>query len=403
MMSRATAAPSVAVPVTTLKGPHSIDELPPILFGAPAAQLRAVPETTARSLESIDALTPILFGAAAFQQLNAACELGLFDLLHDRPNLAKEEIALALGLQPRAIDILLLGTTALRLTDKVGAFYCNSKVIDDMASNGIWQIFKDVVAFEQYICYLGQADFTESLRSNSNVGLRRVPGSGHGLYRRLSENPQLQTVFYRYMHSWSKLSNPLLFRHLDLSSAQRVLDVGGGDGVNAIGLVGAFPHLKVTVLELPGGAGLARRNVVEAGLSDRITILEQDIFQDEFPTAFDCVLFSHLLVIWDAEENVALLKSAYRALKPGGRAAIFCSISNDEGSGPLMAALDSVYFAAIPAEGGMIYAWHQYEEWLRESGFTRVERVECGTWTPHGLICGYKEQDRREGPHAGEA
>jgi SAM-dependent methyltransferase len=358
---------------------------------ATATPLEFEPATTSNSLQSIDDLTPILFGASAFQQLNAACELGLFELLHKRPNLCKEEIAAELSLQPRAIDILLLGATALRLTEKSGTLYSNSKVIDEMASNGIWQIFKDVVAFEQYICYLGQVDFTESLRANTNVGLRRVPGSGPDLYRRLSENADLQKVFYRYMHSWSKLSNPLLFRNLDLAYADTLLDVGGGDGVNAIGLVRAFPHLKVTVLELPGGASFARRTVLDAGLSDRITIREHDIFQDTFPEGFDCVLFSHLLVIWSPEENVALLKNAYQALKPGGRVAIFCSISNDEGSGPLMAALDSVYFAAIPAEGGMIYAWHQYDAWLRESGFTRIERVECGTWTPHGLIYGYKD------------
>jgi ubiquinone/menaquinone biosynthesis C-methylase UbiE len=355
-------------------------------------QLEAEPTiTTPDSLQSIDELTPILFGAAAFQQLNAACELGLFDLLHGRPDLSKEEIAAELRLQPRAIDILLLGATALRLTEKSGTRYRNSAVIDGMASNGLWQIFKDVVAFEQHICYAGQVDFTESLRANTNVGLRRVPGDAPDLYRRLSENGDLQQVFYRYMHSWSKLSNPLLFRNLDLSRARRLLDVGGGDGVNAIGVVTAFPHLEVTVLELPGGAAFARRTVADAGLSDRITIVEHDIFQGTFPEGFDCVLFSHLLVIWSPEENVALLKRAYQALTPGGRAAIFCSISNDEGSGPLMAALDSVYFAAIPAEGGMIYAWHQYETWLRESGFTRIERVPCGSWTPHGLIYAYKD------------
>jgi L-tyrosine C(3)-methyltransferase len=354
-------------------------------------QMEVTPEKNGHSLQSLNDLTPILFGASAFQQLNAACELGLFDLLYEWPDLCKAEIASEMNLQPRAIDILLLGTTALRLTEKTDTLYRNSKVMNDLVSNGTWQIFKDVVAFEQYICYLGQADFTESLRSNRNVGLCRVPGSATDLYRRLSENPHLQRVFYRYMHSWSELSNPLLFRNLDLSNAHKLLDVGGGDGVNAIGLVKAFPHLEVTVLELSGGANIARRKVAEAGLADRITIIEHDMFHGKFPEGNDCVLFSHQLVIWVPEENIALLKSAYQALKPGGRVAIFSSISNDEGSGPLMAALDSVYFAAIPAEGGMIYAWHQYEEWLREAGFKSFERVECGTWTPHGLICGYKE------------
>jgi L-tyrosine C(3)-methyltransferase len=365
-------------------------EVIPDTNGQAATHVYAGTDGALHGLQSLNDLTPILFGASAFQQLNAACELGLFDLLFHRPNLSKDEIAAELELQPRAIDILLLGTTALRLTEKSGEFYRNSLAINDLVANGMWQIFKDVVAFEQYICYLGQFDFTESLRANCNVGLCRVPGSGRDLYRRLAENPHLQKVFYRYMHSWSRLSNPLLFRNLDLTTAHKVLDVGGGDGVNAIGMVKAFPHLEVTVLELPGGATIARRKVIEAGLSDRIKIVEQDIFQGNFPEGYDCVLFSHLLVIWVPEENIALLKSAYQALKPGGCVAVFSSISNDEGSGPLMAALDSVYFASIPAEGGMIYAWHQYEEWLRIAGFQDYERVACGTWTPHGLIRAYK-------------
>ena len=80
------------------------------------------------------------------------------------------------------------------------------------------------------------------------------------------------------------------------------------------------------------------------------------MFVDPFPTGMDCVLFAHQLVIWTPEQNTALFAGkAHAALDPGGRVVIFNSMSNDEGDGPLVAALDSVYFAALPAEGGMIY------------------------------------------------
>ncbi|MCP2257816.1 dimerization domain-containing protein [Streptoalloteichus tenebrarius] len=335
---------------------------------------------------TLDDLTPILFGHAAFQCLNAGCELGLFPLLQREPHLSREEVRDRLGLADRAVDILLLGTTSLRLTRRVDGRYRNAPVIDQLFRDGQWEIFANVVAFEAHIVYEGQADFVASLRDNTNVGLRRIRGTGRDLYHRFAENPHLERVFYRYMRSWSELANPALLKEVDFGGVKKVLDVGGGDGVNAIALAQAHPHLEVTVLEIPATGPITRRRVADSGLSERITVHECDMFRDPFPTGADCVLFSHQLVIWDPERNVELLRRAHAALPPGGQVVIFSSISDDDGDGPLMAALDSVYFAALPAEGGMIYAWRQYEEWLRAAGFARSRRVPCASWTPHGIL-----------------
>ena len=69
---------------------------------------------------------------------------------------------------------------------------------------------------------------------------------------------------------------------------------------------------------------------------------------------------------------------------------IFNSMSNDAGDGPVVAALDSVYFAALPAEGGMIYSWEQHEQCLRAAGFRDIERTACPGWTPHGILVATK-------------
>lgn len=342
------------------------------------------------STANLHPLTPILFGSSAFQYLNSGCELGLFDLLHDKNSLTKQEIAQSLNLQERAVDILLLGTTALELTKLNNGVYVNGSMISEVFKQGIWKIFKDVVAFEQYIVYSAQVDFTESLRNNTNIGLQRIPGNNRDLYHRLSENAHLEKVFYEYMESWTLLVNHHLFNSFDFKKVHHVLDVGGGTAVNAIALAKRFPNIQVTVMEIPGTGPIARKNIADAELSDRIHVHECDMFAGAFPKGHDCVLFSHQLVIWTPEENRQLLKKAYESLPIKGDVVIFSSISNDDNNGPLMAALDSVYFACLPAEGGMIYNWNQYEQWLNSAGFSNVSHTNCYGWTPHGVITAEK-------------
>ncbi|HUY50231.1 MAG TPA: methyltransferase [Streptosporangiaceae bacterium] len=346
---------------------------------------------TTGNLELSD-LTPILFGHAAFQYLNAGCELGLFQLLQQHSDLTKEEIRQRIGLAERAADILLLGSTSLRLTVSESGHYRNAPVIDQLFEDGQWEAFTNIVAFEAWIVYEGQADFVESLRQNTNVGLRRVRGVGRDLYHRLQENPVMEGIFYQYMRSWSETSNPLLIKWGGFSTVKQVLDVGGGDAVNAIALAQAHPHLEITIMEISATGPIARKRVEDSGLGERIRVHECDMFADKFPVGADCVLFAHQLVIWTPEQNIQLLRRAYEALPDGGQIVIFNSMSSDHGDGPLMAALDSVYFASLPAEGGMIYPWRQYEEWLREAGFQHegIQRICGSSWTPHGLLTATK-------------
>jgi ubiquinone/menaquinone biosynthesis C-methylase UbiE len=338
----------------------------------------------------MDGLARILFGHSAFQHLNAACELDLFELLDELPDLTGPDIAIKLGLAERANDILLLGATSLGMLTRQDGRYRLSLVIADLIKTPDWLRFKDTVAFEQYVVYEGQLDFTESLRTNSNVGLRRVPGTGRDLYHRLSENPHLESVFYRYMRSWSELANQHLVEKLDLSKSSRLLDCGGGDAVNAIALARANEHLEVTILEIAQTIPITKKKIAETGLGERISVSAADMHADPFPAGFDTVMFAHQLVIWTLEENTRLLRKAYETLPEGGRVVIFNSMSNDEGDGPVVAALDSVYFAALPAEGGMIYSWAQHERCLRDAGFTTVQRIAFPGWTPHGMIVATK-------------
>lgn len=297
----------------------------------------------------------ILFGHAAFQYLHSGCELGLFEVLRDKPGLDQRRLRDELDLQDRPAALLLFGATALRLVERTGDQYRNGPMVRGLMERGQWTAFRAAVEFEAHINYNGLQDFPESLRQNSNVGLRRIPGDGATLYHRLAQNQELNETFFHYMHAWSEMVNRHLIEMVDFGGVHHLLDVGGGDGVNAVALAKAFPRLRVTVLELADVVPRVTATIGEAGVADRVGAVAGDMFV-ELPPGHDCMLFAHQVQIWPLPKNRELFRRAHAALPPGGRVIITNSMADDSGDGPLYSALDSAYFAALPGGGGMVYS-----------------------------------------------
>lgn len=335
-------------------------------------------------------LVPVLFGFAAFQQLRAASELQLLEYLTLNGPSSSEQVANGLRIPPESARKLLYGTTALGLTDREQDNYLPSEMLRQAIEDGTWPLIRNIVDFQQRLSYPAASQYTEALRTGRNEGLDQLPGTGNDLYTRLEQAPELENLFFRGMNSWSELSNPVLLHQVDYRDVTTVLDVGGGDAVNAIALAQAHPHLTVTVMDIEGAAEVARDNIRTAGLTDRVQVVVADMFTDAFPSGFDMVLFAHQFVIWSPAQNRALLASAYQALRPGGRVVVFNAFADDDGRGPLYTALDNVYFATLPSENSTIYPWCEHEEWLRESGFVRITRIHNDGWTPHGVLEGQK-------------
>jgi L-tyrosine C(3)-methyltransferase len=193
------------------------------------------------------------------------------------------------------------------------------------------------------------------------------------LYRRLRNSPQLLELFYRCMNSWSRVSNSILSHSTWFDGCSHVLDVGGGDGVNAIALARAFPSLLITVLDLEGAIGIARQRAEQAGLASHIRTVVGDIFESEYPDDGDCVLLANQIPIWSPADNLRLVRRAYDALPLGGRLVIFNEFINDSLDGPLYAALDNVYFATLPTPHSRLYPSRDCTAWAHAAGFRRAK------------------------------
>lgn len=96
------------------------------------------------------------------------------------------------------------------------------------------------------------------MRINRNAVLDEFPGEGKNLYQRLAGNHELENIFHEAMGAYTRLS-PQMLELREFLKVRHLFDVGGGDGSNAIRLCRLFPHLQMTILEIPSGKSPANR------------------------------------------------------------------------------------------------------------------------------------------------
>ena len=116
---------------------------------------------------------------------------------------------------------------------------------------------------------------------------------------------------------WMPTPNSIVTEMLNIAqvtSTDLVFDLGAGDGKIPIEAARRYGARAVGIEYDPNMAALARRNAQQAGVSDRVTIITGDIFQEDFSNA--TVVTLYLLTDLNIQLSPALLK-----MKPGTRIA----------------------------------------------------------------------------------
>lgn len=105
-------------------------------------------------------------------------------------------------------------------------------------------------------------------------------------------------------------------------SRTRWLDVGGGDGTVAVGVLSnaTVPcDVHCDVFNLPATESLVRERASAAGLAHRVGFVGGDFFKDPLPQGYDVLSFIRVLHDWPADVARQLLTAARDALPPGGK------------------------------------------------------------------------------------
>jgi demethylspheroidene O-methyltransferase len=155
---------------------------------------------------------------------------------------------------------------------------------------------------------------------------------------------------HAYSELMSATAGPLIGEVLDAYSFAdhgSVLDVGGGEGRFARALAARWPHLQVTLFDLPQVAALATAATAKAPGDTRISIVGGNFHKDHLPGGYDVVTLVRVLLDHGDDSVLALLRRVREALAPGGRLLIVESMAGVRGARTVGDAYFALYLFAM--------------------------------------------------------
>jgi len=288
--------------------------------------------------------------------LGAAAELGVFDLVADRP-LCSSEIADRLGASLRGTQILLDALVALELLDKGREGY------------------RLVEGLKPFLTVGGSETVVPMLRHRMNIarGWTMLPWTVKGgipAPRPASiGGPQADLeAFVGAMHvvSWPVADN--LVAQLQPLNFRCLLDIGGATGTWTEAFLRQQPQATAILVDLPAVVELARRRLAGSAVRDRIRLVAADYLADPLPGPADFAWVSAICHQHSREENRAVFAKIWAVLEPGGIIAIRDVVMEADRTRPMLGALFAINML-VATPHGSTYTFEEYTEDLLSAGF----------------------------------
>jgi len=317
----------------------------------------------AQAAPPAEAFRHLLLGYRVTQALYVAAELGLADLLAGGARSA-DDLAAAAGAHAPSL------ARVLRLLASEGVFAQTADgrfVLTPLAE----PLRRDAPASLRPLALLvGGPPLWQSWGQLLHSVRTGAPAFDHAhgvdLFEYNRQHPEQQAVFDQAMAGHTAPAVRAVAAAYDFSAVGTVVDVGGGTGELALGLLGAYPHLRAVVFDQPAVAADARAAIAAAELAGRCEAVGGDFFA-AVPAGGDAYLLKYVLHDWDDARCTAILRACRRAVPAAGRVLVI-ELQVPPGDGPSFAKSQDVNML-VNAGGGRERTAAEYGALFAAAGF----------------------------------
>lgn len=310
--------------------------------------------------------------------IHTGVKLDIFSVIAHKELIA-EEIAKKINGEPRGVKMLLNALSAMKLLEKKGDTYANTKAAASFLSKSSPKYIGHMIMHHHHLVE-GWANLDQAVITGSPVR------------ERVSHAPEeTRESFIMGMFAIAMSIAPGLAEKIDLSNRRCLLDLGGGPGTYAIHFCLKNPGLKADIFDLPTTRPFAEKTVAKFGLSDRIDFQAGSFIDDEIESTYDVVWLSHILHGEGPEDCCKIIKKAVSALETDGMIMIHEFILDNTMDGPLFPAIFSLNML-LGTPNGQSYSEAQLMEMLQKAGVKDIRRLDFKGPTESGIITGIKKQ-----------
>jgi SAM-dependent methyltransferase len=295
--------------------------------------------------------------------LLAGMQLDLFTPLRDSP-LSTEQVAAAIGVGPAKLKPLLYALVVAGVLQVEGERFGNTDAANRCLVRGSTSCMVDAHELVSDLWYAALKT-AESIRTG-------LPQAKYD-YGAMSEDELRH--FFRGEHPYALAYGRDLVARYDFSPYRTLLDVGGGSGGLAIAVTESCPHIRATVVDLPGVIPVTRYFIAKAGAVDRVQAEATDVVREPLSGSYDVAVLCALLQVFSPDDARRALKNVGSVVNPDGRVFITGSgiIDSTRTSPPDLVGFNLVFINVY--DEGQAYTEQEHQKWLEEASFGDFERL----------------------------